>query len=107
MIKCAVIGATGYAGAELARLLLGHPDVGELVLSSASAGGEAMASVYPNLLGATKAIFVDKAEAIEKADVVFSALPAGHAEDIASACAAKGALCIDMSADFRFGADEA
>src|SRR5208282_4078692 len=107
MSICAVIGATGYAGAELARLLLGHPDVEELVLSSTSAGGEAMSSVYPNLLGADRAALVDKAEAVGRADVVFAALPAGYAEDIAAACSAKGALFIDMSADFRFGTDEA
>jgi N-acetyl-gamma-glutamyl-phosphate reductase len=107
MSRCAVIGATGYAGAELARLLLGHPNVEELCLSSASASGEAMSSIYPNLLGTGLGLLVDKAEAIERSDVVFSALPAGHAEDIAAACSAKGSLCIDMSADFRFGADEA
>jgi len=107
MARCAVIGATGYAGAELARLLLGHPNVEELCLSSTSAGGEAMASVYPNLLGSGSGILMDKAEAIAGSDVVFAALPAGHAEEIAATCAAKGALFIDMSADFRFGADEA
>lgn len=107
MSTCAVIGATGYAGAELARLLLGHPDVDELVLSSASAGGEAMSAVYPNLLGAGDAALADKAEALARADVVFAALPAGHAEEIAAACSAKGSLFIDISADFRFGADEA
>ena len=114
MSICAVIGATGYVGAELARLLLGHPDVEELVLSSASARGEAMSSVYPNLAGAFgkgpgagRGLLVDKAEAIGRADVIFAALPAGHAEDIAAACTAKGALFIDMSADFRFGSDEA
>jgi N-acetyl-gamma-glutamyl-phosphate reductase len=112
MTRCAVIGATGYAGAELCRLLLGHPELGELILSSASSGGEAMSSIYPNLVGAfsaggSSAILVDKAEAIARADVVFAGLPAGHAEDIAAACAAKGALFIDLSGDFRFGADEA
>ena len=117
MVSCAVIGATGYAGAELCRLLLGHPDVGNLVLSSASAGGEEMSSVYPNLYGAFgqkgggastgSPTLVDKAEAIAAADVVFAALPSGHAEDIAAACAAKGSLFIDLSADFRFGTDEA
>jgi len=118
MVSCAVIGATGYAGAELARLLLGHPEVGNLALSSASAGGEAMSSVYPNLYGAFgaegpagrkrgSATLVDKAEAVAAADVVFAALPAGHAEELAAACAAKGALLIDLSADFRFGSDEA
>jgi N-acetyl-gamma-glutamyl-phosphate reductase len=114
MIDCAVIGATGYAGAELSRLLAGHPEVGDLILSSASAGGESLSSIYPNLLGAEgpkgkgrSAILVDKAEAIARADVVFSALPSGHAEEIALACAAKGSLLIDLSADFRFGCDEA
>ena len=107
MSRCAVIGATGYAGAELARLLLGHPEVEELRLSSTSAGGEEMSSVYPNLLGAGLGLLVDKAEAIERSDVVFAALPAGHAEEIAGTCSAKGALFIDLSADFRFGADEA
>ena len=112
MVSCAVIGATGYAGAELARLLLSHPEVGNLILGSASAGGEAMSSVYPNLAGAfakapERAILVDKAEAVAAADVVFAALPSGHAEDIALACVAKGSLFIDLSADFRFGTDEA
>jgi N-acetyl-gamma-glutamyl-phosphate reductase len=108
MITCAVIGATGYAGAELARLLLGHPEVGSLALSSASSGGEPMSSVYPNLLGAAGAgTLVDRERAVEAADVVFASLPAGHAEDVAAACDAKGSLFIDMSADFRFGADEA
>lgn len=107
MITCAVIGATGYAGAELARLLLSHPEVGSLALSSASSGGEEMASVYPNLLGAKKAgTLVDRAQAVEAADVVFASLPAGHAEDVAATCDAKGSLFIDLSADFRFGTDE-
>jgi N-acetyl-gamma-glutamyl-phosphate reductase len=118
MINCAIIGATGYAGAELARLLLGHPEVGALALSSTSAGGEAIGSIYPNLAGAFAAsgrsgstrgsgILTDKTEAIAAADVVFSALPSGHADEIAAACAAKGSLLIDLSADFRFGSDEA
>jgi N-acetyl-gamma-glutamyl-phosphate reductase len=79
-----------------------------------------MSSIYPNLTGAfsgdgafakdlrgASAILVDKAEAIARADVVFAALPSGHAEEIAVACAARGSLLIDLSADFRFGADEA
>jgi N-acetyl-gamma-glutamyl-phosphate reductase len=105
-----VIGATGYAGAELARLLLGHPAVDELILSSASSGGEAMSSIYPNLAGGFdkgEGILVDRSEAIARADVVFAALPSGHADEIAAACAAKGSLFIDLSADFRFGSDEA
>jgi N-acetyl-gamma-glutamyl-phosphate reductase len=112
MIKCAVIGATGYAGAELVRLLLGHPVVGEILVSSSSSSGEALTSLYPNLSGgfgskSASPVFVDKTEAVEVAEVVFAALPAGHADEIAAACAAKGSLFIDLSADFRFGSDEA
>jgi N-acetyl-gamma-glutamyl-phosphate reductase len=112
MFKAAIIGATGYAGAELARLLLGHPDLGSLVLASSSSEGETMGSVYPNFLGGaggatTDLRFVDPASAASSADVVFSSLPHGLAEDHAATVRARGALFIDLSADFRFGADEA
>jgi N-acetyl-gamma-glutamyl-phosphate reductase len=112
MVKCAVIGATGYAGAELVRLLLGHPEVGEILVSSSSSAGESLTSTYPNLSGGFGSktgspVFVDKAEAVTAADVAFAALPAGHADEVAAACAAKGSLFIDLSADFRFGSDEA
>ncbi|HUX36624.1 MAG TPA: N-acetyl-gamma-glutamyl-phosphate reductase [Rectinemataceae bacterium] len=113
MITVAVIGATGYAGAELARLLLGHPSVGRLVLASSSAEGETMASVYPNLLGGLggsglpELRFVSPEAATEAADVVFSSLPHGIAEEHAARTRPRGALLIDLSADFRFGNDEA
>lgn len=113
MITVAVIGATGYAGAELARLLLGHPSVGKLVLASSSAEGESMGSVYPNLLGGMggsalpELRFVSPEAAVETADVVFSSLPHGIAEEHAARTRPRGALLIDLSADFRFGDDEA
>ncbi|MEI6874658.1 MAG: N-acetyl-gamma-glutamyl-phosphate reductase [Spirochaetota bacterium] len=111
MFTAAIIGATGYAGAELARLLLGHPDLGGLVLASSSAEGESMESVYPNFLGSAKGRgdlrFVDPASAIASTDVVFSSLPHGLAEGYAATVRARGGLFIDLSADFRFGDDEA
>jgi len=113
MFKAAIIGATGYAGAELTRLLLGHPELGELVLASSSQEGEAMASVYPNLLaggGGNKLLgsrFVDPTSALAGADVVFSSLPHGIAEEHAAKAGERGILFIDLSADFRFGDDEA
>ena len=115
MFTAAIIGATGYAGAELARLLLGHPALGSLTLASSSAEGESMESVYPNFLGSSKASsmerddlrFVDPASAVASVDVVFSSLPHGLAEGYAATVRARGALFIDLSADFRFGDDEA
>ena len=102
-----IIGATGYAGAELVRLLSGHPKVGNFILSSVSFEGERMEDVYPNLLGVVRAPLVKSDEVCRQADVVFSALPAGVGEAFALICAERGAPFIDLSADFRFDDDEA
>ena len=101
-----VIGATGYAGAELVRLLSGHTEINNFVLSSVSFEGERMEDVYPNLLGAVHASLVKSEEVARSADVVFSALPAGVGEDYARICLERGIPFIDLSADFRFD-DEA
>jgi len=120
MFTVAVIGATGYAGAELARLLLGHSSVGKLILASSSAEGGTMESFYPNLISANgvdgavlgkgtggELRFVSPEAAVDAADVIFSSLPHGIAEEHAARCRPRGALFIDLSADFRFGDDEA
>ena len=54
MIKASVIGATGYAGVELVRLLAGHPDVEIAYLSSQSHEGEEISDLYPSLKGTLK-----------------------------------------------------
>jgi N-acetyl-gamma-glutamyl-phosphate reductase len=101
-----IIGATGYAGAELVRLLAGHPQVDGFILSSTSFEGERIEDVYPNLLGSVSASLVTGEDAARKADVVFSALPAGLGEEFALMCVERGAPFIDLSADFRFDDDE-
>jgi len=106
-VKAGVIGATGYAGAELVRLLLGHSETDNLILSSVSFEGGRIEEVYPNFIGRISAPLV-KADAVaNEADVVFSALPHGVGEQFAKICVEKGKPFIDMSADFRFGEDEA
>jgi N-acetyl-gamma-glutamyl-phosphate reductase len=111
VITVSVLGSTGYAGAELVRLLLGHPSVGKVVASSSSSGGKDLSSIYPNLLGAAREgrrlILASPEEALAAGDVVFSSLPHGHAERVAGAVAARGGVFVDLSADFRFGDDEA
>jgi len=106
-MKAGIIGATGYAGAELARLLAGHPEIDEMVLSSVSFEGERFEDIYPHALGRISAPLVKAEEVVAAADVVFAALPHGVGEAYAGACAAKGVPFIDLSADFRFGEDEA
>jgi N-acetyl-gamma-glutamyl-phosphate reductase len=109
-MKAGIIGATGYAGAELVRILLGHPQVTELHLSSVSFEGDSIENIYPNFLGNTGKIAggLKKAEeAVEEADAIFASLPHGVGEAFAKTCVEKGKPFIDLSADFRFGSDEA
>ena len=101
MIKAGIIGATGYAGAELARLLLGHPEVEIAAVSSVSYEGQKLSDVYPNLAGAIDLTLTDMDAVVEASDVVFASLPHGLSEPIAKKCAEKDALFIDLGADFR------
>jgi N-acetyl-gamma-glutamyl-phosphate reductase len=101
-----IIGATGYAGAELVRILSGHPHTDKLSLSSVSFEGGRIEKVYPNFLGRIS-VELEKAEAVIAAsDVVFAALPNGVGEPYAGAAVEKGIPYIDLSADFRFDDDE-
>lgn len=110
MYTAGIIGATGYVGVELVRLLLAHPNVSSLVLSSVSFEGQNIQDMYPNLRGTfrgkTDGLLVDADSVVETSDVVFTALPHGIAEKYAVACIEKGTKLIDLSADFRFGEDE-
>ena len=105
-MKAGVIGATGYAGAELVRLLSGHPKIDALVLSSVSFEGEKIEDVYPNFQGRITTSLVSAVQVIAEAGVVFAALPNGVGEGYAKACFDKGIPYIDLSADFRFGDDD-
>ena len=104
MIRVAVVGATGYAGAELVRILCGHPDVELTALTSRQFSGVRFDQVYPALTG-----FVDQVceelepEALcERADAVFLALPHKLPMAIAPSLVRQKVKVIDLSADFRF-----
>lgn len=101
MIQAGIIGATGYAGVELVRLLLRHPQVELAAVSSVSFEGQPLAEVYPNLNEITPLVCEAADEVIRKSDVVFAALPHGLSQDTAAACAAQGKKFIDLGADFR------
>lgn len=104
-IKAGIIGATGYAGFEIVRLLLGHPDVEIAAVSSVSFEGKAISEIYPQLTGIFEEKLAGDEAVVEKSDVVFGSLPHGLSEPIARRCFDAGKLFIDMGADFRLSSE--
>ncbi len=102
-IKASIVGASGYGGGELARLLLAHPEVALVHLTADSRQGEAIADLYPNLRGFTDAVTeaADAEQIARDSDVVFLALPNGKAMALAPAMVDHTRV-IDLGADFRF-----
>ena len=102
MIRTAVIGGTGYTGAELLRLLVSHPEVEIVAVSSRSEAGTSVADAFPNLKGHLELDFSDPSELLKaKPDLVFFATPHGVAQSMMKDIATAGAKVIDLSADFR------
>lgn len=102
MIKAAVVGATGYTGAELLRILVGHPDVEVSCITSRSEAGVPIADMYPSLRGHCELSFVEpNINALKAADVVFFATPHGVAQSMMTEVLDAGLKAIDLSADFR------
>lgn len=103
-MRVAVIGAAGYAGGELLRLLLGHPDVTTWVATSRSQAGKPVGDVHPQLRSLTDQRFeaLGPVDAARGADVVFLALEHGESARLAPELfAANPALVVDIAADFR------
>ena len=101
MIQAGILGATGYAGVELVRLLLRHPQAQVAAVGSVSFEGKKLYEVYPNLRELCDLECEDAGAVIDASDVVFAALPHGLSQETAAQCAAKGKKFIDLGADFR------
>jgi len=104
MIRVGVLGATGYAGAELVRLLSAHKNVTITMLASKTYAGQKMSEIYPALRGVCDIVLeeADADTAAAKCDVVFTALPHGVSNEVISALYEKGLKIIDLSGDFRY-----
>jgi N-acetyl-gamma-glutamyl-phosphate reductase len=104
-MKVGIVGASGYSGEVLVRLLLQHPRVTLAAVTSRSQAGKPLAAVIPAVRGADRGLtFTDSDPAALAAgdiDLFFLALPHGAAAAYASALAAAGKRVIDLSADFR------
>lgn len=102
MIKTGIVGATGYTGAELLRLLSAHPEVEIAWVTSRAEAGRRVDAFFPGLRGHVNLEFgAPDAEILSACDAVFFATPTGTAMQSAPALLESGVRVIDLSADFR------
>ena len=103
MIKAGIIGATGYAGAELVRLLMGHKEVEIVWYGSRSYVDQRYASVYQNMFQIVDAKCLDDniEELARQADVIFTATPQGYLASVLTEEILNNTKIVDLSADFR------
>src|SRR5512134_3587231 len=108
-MRVAVLGASGYAGGELVRLLAGHRRAEVTFLGARDSAGKTLAEVHPHLVSLSVADDVMgtiEPDAIaEAADVVFSALPNGASSSLAPSLLDAGLRVIDLAGDFRLPAE--
>ncbi|MDY6878447.1 MAG: N-acetyl-gamma-glutamyl-phosphate reductase [Chloroflexota bacterium] len=100
MIRASIVGASGYAGGELLRLLIAHPQVEVRQITSETYAGQYAYFVHPNLRGHTNLRFKHLAD-LAPSDLLFLALPHGHAMERIEGFSALAERIVDLSADFR------
>ncbi|MGA9580374.1 MAG: N-acetyl-gamma-glutamyl-phosphate reductase [Allosphingosinicella sp.] len=104
MIRIAILGASGFVGAELLRLCAQHPRLRPAKLFGSSRAGQGLNDVHPHLALAYPDMLVNSyaAEALDEGiDLVFAALPHGHSQAIAQDVIGRGIAFVDLGADFR------
>ncbi len=103
-VSVGIVGASGYGGVQLVRLLMDHPELELTYLGGESSAGKSFADLYPHLghLVKRKIEAVDPVEIAERCEVVFLSLPNGLACQIAPTLIEKGCKVLDLSADYRF-----
>jgi len=108
-MKIGILGASGYVGGELLRLLLRHPKVEVAVATSSRNAGDFVYRVHPNLRGLTKLKFVkpDPSKITDECDLLFVATPHGVSSTFMPQLLETGMPVIDISADFRLKDPEA
>lgn len=102
-MRTGIVGGSGYAGGELLRLLLSHPDAEITAVTSRRFAGEYVHMIHPNLREVSRIKFTepDLSELGDKCDVVFLATPHGVSKDLVPELVSQGIKIVDLSADFR------
>ena len=103
-IRAIVVGGTGYTGAELVRLVLGHPSLELVSIVGNTTAGQVVSDVLPSLQGIVDAVVqpFEPDVIAAQADVAFCALPHAASAEAVSALRQRGQKVLDLSADFRF-----
>ncbi|WP_353930519.1 N-acetyl-gamma-glutamyl-phosphate reductase [Okeanomitos corallinicola TIOX110] len=103
-VPVGIVGASGYGGVQLVRLLMDHPEIEVVYLGGESSAGKTFADLYPHLgnIVNLKIEAVDSELIASRCEIVFLSLPNGLACDIAPKLIEKGCKVLDLSADYRF-----
>ena len=103
-MKVGILGATGYTGQELLRILNNHPEVEVAYIGSSTSAGKKIAEIYPHL--SDSSMLTLATEEVPDVDILFIALPHGIAAAKAEKLLARGIKIIDLGADFRLQSPE-
>jgi N-acetyl-gamma-glutamyl-phosphate reductase len=104
MIRTAILGASGYVGGELLRLIAAHPDLAAARMFGESKAGQRLGAVHPHLAAEYPDAVLEKYDGgLDGIDLLFAALPHGHSQRLAAAVVDKGIPFVDLGADFRLG----
>ena len=107
MIRTAILGASGYVGGELLRLIAAHPELRAAKLFGESKAGRPVAETHPHLAAAYAGEFEKFAdESLDDVDLVLAALPHGHSQRVAPDILDRGIPFVDLGADFRLNDGE-
>ena len=103
MLNVAIVGASGYTGLELIRILHGHPEVAVSCLTSEQSAGKRISDVFPTLRGRCDLVLenLEPVRVAEKADLIFTALPHKAAMEVVPTFLKLGKRVVDLSADYR------
>lgn len=102
----AVLGASGYAGGELVRILDGHPSIQPVYLGAHSSAGNRLGQVHPQLGGGDRLLGTNDLSEIPAVDVAFLALPHGQSARTGYELTKRGAVVVDLGSDFRLDTPE-
>jgi N-acetyl-gamma-glutamyl-phosphate reductase len=103
MIRTAILGASGYVGGELLRLLAAHPELVPVKLFGENKAGQKVAVVHPYLASAYPHALIERFDesALRGIDLLFAALPHGHSQKLAAPILSQDIPFVDLGADFR------